>query len=502
MAVSTSGSPDRFSAQAKALFARAETFHSSTVQANAARWELDDRTSNQGAMREAAKLGFTGVEVARGRGGLGMGAREKLRVAEILGQSSLSFSLGLLTNQSVALRLATFGSARHRADLLPGLLAGTRFGAIAVSAPPGSPTQTPLIAEREPTGWRLSGKSDWLVNAAVADVFVCYANTGSAGRRQDLASFVVRSSHLGFKQSSPYRLVAGSPLGVGGFELDGYKCVDADMLNAPGDASAAAVEDSNSERLHAAVLVCTAMRSTLGAAVDGIGQTAVVPDTELADAVTNIEAAEALTAAAVDLYCQDPRHTRTSSVVGAAKQFACRTAESMLPVALRHLGREALRDSNPVGRLIAECRVLTELSGSVAEMRSETMARLPWFYTSEMLGATTVAADITEDRLRVDDSEFLAQAERGPATTADLGHTKSASPGPETQGVEESGLESPELVSAVPPMPPSGNLLATGASVGRPLSTGGASNSQDSSAPSKPPAVPPMPPLELKRGSS
>jgi len=176
------GDNNGFSAQARALFARANKFHSTTVQANAARWELTDRASNQGAMREAAKLGFTGIEVDPDRGGLGLDVREKLRVAEILGRSSVSFALGLFSSQNVAVKLATLGSDRHRSDLLPGLLAGTRFGTIAVCDPGASTTDTlastTTTAKKNSKGWVLSGDKTWLVNAAVADVFLCYVQTG------------------------------------------------------------------------------------------------------------------------------------------------------------------------------------------------------------------------------------------------------------------------------------------------------------------------------------
>ncbi len=472
-----------FSPEAKALFSRAEKFHSTTVHANAARWELHDRASNQGAMREAAKLGFTGIEVERERGGLGLGAREKLRVAEILGRSSLSFALGLMASQNVAVRLSTAGSARHRSDLLPGLLAGTRFGAV---APPPQQTPSrgavarPLTATKNPSGWVLDGEATWIVNAAVSDVFICYADTGSSGDNNDLACFVVRSGQVGFKLGQPYRLLAGAPIGVSGFQLTDYQCLDTDMLVGAGDGWRLADEDRNCERLEVAVLACTAVRSALASAVENLGDTDGIGDPALADAVTSLEAAEALTSAAVDDYCADPTATRTSSLALHAKQFSCNMAEQAIAACLQHLGRSGLMETEATGRLMAECRILSGLAGETVALQEQVLSELAVTHGS------TASADATVT-LEKSAAEAVSAAEVVDLRERPNGDSLSSWASPEA-GAFEAGASDGPAVPPMPPMPPADNQLSAVSSSPEP----------DQAERS----LPPMPPPDLRRAGS
>ncbi len=480
-----------FSPEAKALFSRAEKFHSTTVHANAARWELHDRASNQGAMREAAKLGFTGIEVERERGGLGLGAREKLRVAEILGRSSLSFALGLLASQNVAVRLATSGSARHRTDLLPGLLAGTRFGAMTPPPRPSDTNERTLTATRNPSGWILNGSGSWIVNAAVSDVFVCYADTGTTGAKEDLACFVVRSGQVGFKLTQPYRLVAGAPVGVAGFEVADYQCLDADMLVEPGDGWRLADEDINCQRLEVAVLACTAVRSALASVADEFDDTHAYGDPALADAVTLLEACEALTATAVDHYCLDPASERTSSLALQAKQFSCRAAERSISTCLNHLGRAGLMESEATGRLISECRILAGLAGSTAELQQETLRRLKANY------ASTASSDSTVTLLR--NTERPEAATEAIVDLREPGADSLASWATSDSKAAATTAAASASVPSVPPMPPPDTQLS-------PVAAAVTHNDEVASAGLDPEpdnrTLPPMPPPDLRRAGS
>ena len=186
--------------QAETLLARAEKFRSTTLEAGAFDWEFNDRGPNVAALREAARLGMTGIEVSRDLGGLGLGFREKVRVAEVLSRSSIGFAFSLMNTQNVAARLAALGTTRHRDHYLPDLLAGRRFGASALTEPEvGSDfAAISTSATRTPEGWVLNGRKAWITNGAIADVMLCFAQTDPGGGRDGIACFVVDGRRAGF----------------------------------------------------------------------------------------------------------------------------------------------------------------------------------------------------------------------------------------------------------------------------------------------------------------
>ncbi len=487
-----------FSPEAKALFSRADKFHSTTVHPNAARWELHDRASNQGAMREAAKLGFTGIEVDKERGGLGLGVREKLRVAEILGRSSLSFALGLLASQNVAVRLSTSGSARHRSDLLPGLLAGTRFGSISppdLHSSAASATAARITATKNPSGWVLNGEATWVVSAAVSDVFVCYADTGSANEASELACFVVRSGQVGIKLAPAYRLVAGAPIGIGGFELSDYQCLDTDMLIAPSEAAAVALADVSCQRLEIAVLACTAVRSALGSAVDGSTRD-INDDAGLARSANLLEAAEALTASAIDQYCINSSSAATAELAVHAKQFSCGVAEEAIAACLRPLGRDGLLESEATGRLLAECRILGEVAGGTRMLQDRIAGGLDASHSSAASADVTVTA-----AKQVDTADQAAEPVvdlRDPSSGSLSSWASPGAPPTSTAAAPTSAAAPATSAAAVPPMPPAGNQLASSA----PAAERGTDTAEQEDLETESRSLPPMPPPDLRRAGS
>lgn len=410
-----------FSAQANALFARVEKFQAATVSANAADWEYRDRSPNLSALREAAQLGLTGIEVERPQGGLGLGFREKVRVAEILSRQSMGFAFSIINSQNVAARLSSMGTVAHRMELLPDLLSGHRFGATALTEPGVGSDLTALAttATRAGNGWRLSGEKAWITNAAVADVFLCYAQTEPGSGAEGIACFVVQADRPGFTRSKPYDVVSGSILGVGGFTLSDYEASDSDMIVAPGEGFSAAMAGVNGARIYVAAMCCSMVRSALAEAVDRGRQRSAFGKSllehqglawMLVDVANRLEAAEALTARAVDAHEAFHRSYRAdddeaglsesydrdlNAVIAAAahaKKFAAETAEPALAACMQAMGAEGLRQSHAVGRHLAEARLAHYVDGTT-QIQNERLARLlDALYGSGDSAATSVAA--------------------------------------------------------------------------------------------------------------
>jgi len=411
----------RFPPQAAAVFARAEKFRTNTLEPEAFTWEFVDRRANSAALREAARLGLTGIEVDKALGGLGLGFREKVRIAEILARSSLGFAFSLINSQNVAARVARLGTPDQRSDYLPGLLSGRRFGATALTEPHAGSDLAAIrtSAARTSSGWVLNGRKAWITNGAIADVILCYAQTDVEKGRQGIACFLVDGRRPGFEAEAAYGLTAGSAVGVSGFALDNYETSDDDLLIEPGDGFSHALGGVNGARIYVAAMACSMIRSALAEAVEyGANRQAFGRSLldhqglswSLAHVANQLEAAEALTAGAVDVYEQSPVEGRVDpkdvAVAAAhAKKFAVEILEPSLRTCMQAMGAEGLRSGNRVGRLLTEARIASYVDGTT-EMQTERIGRsLIVDYGNDAMALASVAYRVVTDAQPAEDQE-------------------------------------------------------------------------------------------------
>jgi alkylation response protein AidB-like acyl-CoA dehydrogenase len=124
--------------------------------------------------KQLAELGFTGIRIDEADGGLGLGHVEAGIVLEEIGRN-LTPSPFLIT--AVAVVEALRGTAL-RERWLPGILAGDTVGALAVDeGPKHRPEAIAMKAERSGNGFRLTGRKQFVVQGASADVIVVAARS-------------------------------------------------------------------------------------------------------------------------------------------------------------------------------------------------------------------------------------------------------------------------------------------------------------------------------------
>ncbi|MFK3677842.1 acyl-CoA dehydrogenase family protein [Microbacterium sp. NPDC090218] len=128
------------------------------------------------------EIGIAGMAIPEEFGGAGFTLREAQLVLEEIGHSlAPSPYLG-----SVALAAQTIlatGDADAAARLLPGIAEGSSSAALAWAAPDGrfAPERVDIRAE-DRDGWRLSGTSGFVLDAALADVLLVVAQTPDGPR--------------------------------------------------------------------------------------------------------------------------------------------------------------------------------------------------------------------------------------------------------------------------------------------------------------------------------
>ena len=364
------------------LLDSAARFRRDHVAPRAAGWERA-RQMPRDSLREAARLGLTGIEVPRAQGGRGAGFVAKALIAEELARSCMAFAFSLINTQNIAARIAAAGSATQIERYLTPLLAGELVGGTSLTEPHAG-SDFPAIttmARRRGAGWGLNGEKAWLTNAAVADVIIVYAKTDAAAGSDGIAAFLVDARAPGFERLPPYALMGGHAIGVGGFRLTDYHADEHALFYPPGQAFKRALTSINGARAYVAAMCCGMVAESLRIALDyatkrrSFGKRLLDHQGlrwSLADVATDLEAARLLTWRAADLIA---RGEDAMLAAAHAKKFAVRMAQQRLGDCMQAMGAEGLREDYPIGRHIACARIAGYVDGST-EMQNERIGAL------------------------------------------------------------------------------------------------------------------------------
>ena len=359
------------SPQESSLLERAARFAREVVSPQAPVWERERRIGRE-AVREAARLGLTALEVPQQWGGLGLRYSCKARMAEVLGAADFAFTMSLLNTHNVAAKLAREAAPDLARRYVPGLLDGSLIGCTALTEP-GAGSDFAAIetrATRTPDGWRIDGTKAWITNAAEADVAILYAQTepGSGGR--GIAGFVIDAQRPGFVREPAFQLAGQHAIGTGGFRLEGYLARADELLQPPGQAFKAALASINGARTYIAAMSCGMTAEALRIATEygDRRHTFGVALAEhqgwrwrLAEAASELAACRLMVAQAAELIDAG----QDAQLVSAqAKLLATRMAERQLHALAQAMGAEGLRETHPFGRHLIGARVASFVDGS------------------------------------------------------------------------------------------------------------------------------------------
>ena len=173
--------------------------------------------------KQFGEMGFTGILVAEDDGGLGMGHVEAGIVLEEIGRNLTPSPF--LTSSVLAATALGQASDDLRGRYLPGLVSGDSVFAVAIDeGAKHRPERIKTRAEKSGNGFRLSGKKDFVIHGASADMIVVAARTSGADDDADgITLFAVPKDVAGLSQDA-VRLVDSSMathLTLDGVDLDG-----------------------------------------------------------------------------------------------------------------------------------------------------------------------------------------------------------------------------------------------------------------------------------------
>jgi alkylation response protein AidB-like acyl-CoA dehydrogenase len=366
----------------EALLEKARRFRREVVAVEAARWERERMVPRE-ALRAAARLGLTGIEVPHEQAGAGAGFIAKTLIAEELARSCMAFAFSVINTQNLAARIARHGTPAQIARYLAPLLAGERIGCTALTEPQAGSDFPAIatIARRIEGGWIINGEKAWLTNAAIADTVALYANTDAAAGSAGIAAFLVDLHAPGVERVGPYALMGGHAIGAGGLRLSDVRVDDDALFYPPGEAFKRALAGINGARTYVAAMCCGMVAESLRIALDYARRRHTFGKRlldhqglrwSLVEVATDLEAARHLTYHATELI-----ERGEDTVLGAAmaKKFAVRMAQQRLGECMQAMGAEGLREDYPIGRHIACARIAGYVDGS-SEMMNERIGAL------------------------------------------------------------------------------------------------------------------------------
>ena len=153
---------------------------------------------------EMGALGLLGITIEPEYCGAGMGYLAHAVAIEEIARASASVALSYGAHSNLcANQIRLNGTAAQKARYLPGLVAGTQVGALAMSeAGAGSDVVgMKLRAERRGEGYVLNGTKYWITNGPDADVLVVYAKTDPEAGSKGITAFLIERGMAGFSTS-------------------------------------------------------------------------------------------------------------------------------------------------------------------------------------------------------------------------------------------------------------------------------------------------------------
>ncbi|MFM1880261.1 MAG: hypothetical protein RLZZ344_495 [Pseudomonadota bacterium] len=151
--------------------------------------------------KKMGDLGLLGVTASPDFGGADMGYLAHMVVMEEISRASASVGLSYGAHSNLCVnQIMRNGTPAQRAKYLPGLIAGTAVGALAMSEPQAGSdvVSMALRAIDQGSHFRLNGTKMWITNGPDADVLVVYAKTDPEKHAMGITAFLVEKGMKGF----------------------------------------------------------------------------------------------------------------------------------------------------------------------------------------------------------------------------------------------------------------------------------------------------------------
>jgi isovaleryl-CoA dehydrogenase len=147
------------------------------------------------------EAGFLGMTADEEFGGLALGYQAHCVVLEEISRASGSIGLSYAAHSQLCVnQLQLNGTPAQKQKALPGLIAGTKIGALAMSESGAGSDVVSMrtTAKKVDGGYVLNGTKMWITNGPDADFIVVYAKTEPEKGSKGITAFIVEKQFDGF----------------------------------------------------------------------------------------------------------------------------------------------------------------------------------------------------------------------------------------------------------------------------------------------------------------
>ncbi|KAF3768675.1 acyl-CoA dehydrogenase NM domain-like protein [Cryphonectria parasitica EP155] len=346
-----------------------------------------DRTNNfpPEMWAKLGDAGFLGITADEDVGGLALGYQAHCVVMEELSRASGSIALSYAAHSQLCVnQLQLNGSADQKARFLPGLIAGEKVGALAMSESGAGSDVVSMrtTAKKVDGGYVLDGSKMWITNGPDAHFIVVYAKTEPDAGSKGITAFIVETEGAkGFACARKLDKMGMRGSNTGELVFDGVFVPDANVLGKINGGVRVLMEGLDLERLVLSAGPLGLMQAALDVALpfahtrkqfgQPIGTFQAVQG-RLADMYTKYQASRAYTYATARVVDEEGV-IRTQDCAGAILYAAERATECGLDC-IQVLGGMGYVEEMPASRILRDAK-LYEIGAGTSEVRRMVIGR-------------------------------------------------------------------------------------------------------------------------------
>ncbi|KAI4602217.1 hypothetical protein KJ359_009455 [Pestalotiopsis sp. 9143b] len=330
------------------------------------------------------EAGFLGMTADADYGGLAMGYQAHCVVLEEISRASGSIGLSYAAHSQLCVnQLQLNGSPEQKEKYLPGLIAGTSIGALAMSESGAGSDVVSMrtTAKKVDGGYLLNGTKMWITNGPDAHVIVVYAKTEPEKGSKGMTAFLLEANFKGFSCARKLDKMGMRGSNTGELVLEDVFIPEENVLGKVNGGTRVLMEGLDLERLVLSAGPLGLMQASLDIALpfthqrkqfgQPIAHNQFVQG-KLADMYTKLQASRAYTYATAKAVDEEGL-IRTQDCAGAILYAAERATECSLD-AIQLLGGMGYTEEMPASRILRDAK-LYEIGAGTSEIRRMVIGR-------------------------------------------------------------------------------------------------------------------------------
>jgi alkylation response protein AidB-like acyl-CoA dehydrogenase len=367
---------------------RARRLAEEELRPHAARWDAEEAFPEP-SLEALRRSGLLALTVPEGYGGEGLGTFEACLVLEELARGCMASAMvAQMFLNGPPRALALLGSAEQRGRLLPGVAAGTRYFAIAMTEPEAGSAGTDLVTtlRREGAELRLTGTKCFITGGARADTFLVFCRAQGTRGANGIGAVIVERGAPGFAPPETEPKMGGRGVAEATLRFEDVPVAPEDVVLAPDPESKGGAEillrQFNPERCGNAAMCIGVARAALEDSVAFVSQRhqfgrPVVEfqgiQWKLADMAVDLEASRLLTWKAA---LSDDGGFPALQETAAAKLAANEMSQRVTNAAIQLHGHAGYTRARPVERYFRDVRGMALAGGTTEILRNLLAAGL------------------------------------------------------------------------------------------------------------------------------